>query len=216
MTERQQFVEAWERQEDSVAALCRRFGISRKTGYKWLRRSSEDELAPLRAFVDRSRRPKTSPHAIEEWVVRALLGIRRDHPTWGPKKARAVLLAAYPRARLPAVSTIAALFKRRGLIHPRRRRARTPTYTAPLGHAQAPNDVWCIDFKGHFPVGGRPCYPLTITDAYSRYILACVALRDTKSSTVRRHLEAVFREYGLPIAIRSDNGVPFASKGSEG
>jgi putative transposase len=216
VNERQRFVEAWQRQEDTVAALCRRFGISRKTGYKWIRRSSEKDYAALEALHDRSRRPKTSPHAVEDWVVRALLGIRREHRTWGPKKTRAVLQAAYPRAKLPAVSTIAAIYKRHGLIHARRRRARTPAYTAPLGHAQAPNEVWCIDFKGHFPIGGRPCYPLTITDAYSRYILACIALRDTKTSTVRRCLEAVFAEYGLPNAIRSDNGVPFASKGVGG
>lgn len=199
-----------------MSALCRRFGISRKTGYKWLRRSSEADYAALEAFFDRSRRPKTSPHAVEDWIIRELLAVRREHRTWGPKKARAVLHAAYPRAKLPAVSTIAALFKRHGLIHPRRRRARTPSYTAPLGHAQAPNEVWCIDFKGHFPIGGRPCYPLTITDAYSRYILACVALRNTRTSTVKRCLEAVFREYGLPNAIRSDNGTPFASKGAGG
>lgn len=210
MKQRKDFYEAWMRGEDSVAELCRRFGISRKTGYKWLRRSSagrDDD-----AFADRSRRPHTSPWATEAWLVDAIVAARKQRPTWGPKKLRAVLQRQNTRVELPAVSTFAAIFKRHGLIRPKRRRSRATTpYSAPLAHANAPNALWCIDFKGHFAVGTRRCYPLTITDAHSRYLIACVALKDTKTATVRRAMEGVFREFGLPAAIRSDNGEPFAS-----
>jgi putative transposase len=209
MTQRKDFVEAWMRGDDGVAALCRRFGISRKTGYKWIRRAGDGD----RAFADRSRRPLTHPQATESWLVDGIVAMRKQRPTWGPKKLRSVLQAANPRMELPALSTFAAILKRHGLIRPRRKRHRSPAFSAPLQHARGPNAVWCIDFKGHFAVGTRRCYPLTITDAHSRYLIACVALRNTKTSTVRRAMEQIFREFGLPDAIRSDNGEPFASTG---
>jgi len=206
---RKQFFDDWMRGEDSVAELCRRFGISRKTGYKWLKRGTQQ--VGEEAYADRSRRPRTSPQATDAWLVDAIVAARKQRPTWGPRKLRSVLMAQNPRVEFPAVSTFAAIFKRHGLVRPKRRRTRTPPYSAPLAHAQAPNALWCIDFKGHFQVGRARCYPLTITDAYSRYLIACVALRDTKTATVRRAMERVFREFGLPQAIRSDNGEPFAS-----
>jgi len=213
MKERAQFVDAWLEGEVSVAELCRRFGISRKTGYKWIARHLEPGEA---TFRDRSRRPHTSPQATDAALVDAIVALRKQRPTWGPRKLRAVLHTLHPRLALPAVSTFAAIIKRHGLVRPKRRRRRTPTFSAPLAHATAPNALWCIDFKGHFPVGTKRCYPLTITDAHSRYLIACIALRDTKTSTVRRAMEAIFREFGLPDGIRSDNGEPFASTGVAG
>ena len=206
MEQRKEFIDAYMSQECSLSALCRRFGISRKTGYKWIGRFlGEGELG------DRSRRPKHSPRAVATVIEDAIVAGRRARPTWGPAKLRAALQRANPGATLPSVSTFALIIQRNGLIVPRRRRRRVPRSSTPLAHAEGPNALWCIDFKGDFLVGCRRCYPLTITDAYSRYLLACVALRTTRSVGVRRVLEQVFRPFGLPRAIRSDNGVPFAS-----
>jgi transposase InsO family protein len=204
--QRQAFVDAYLKRESSMRQLCRQFGISRKTGYKWATRY----LAGCE-LVDRSRRPKSSPRAVAQALEDAIVAARRQRPTWGPRKLRAVLRKAYPDVRLPSVSTIALIFHRNGLIVPRRRRRRVPRSSVPLAHAHAPNAVWCIDFKGDFVVGRGRCYPLTVTDAYSRYLLACVALGSTRSVGVQRALEQVFRAFGLPAAIRSDNGAPFAS-----
>jgi transposase InsO family protein len=208
MKERRHLYTLWLKGEETVAELARRFGVSRKTAYKWLMRGGDDD----ECFADRSRRPKTSPHSVEAWLVEAIVEARKQRPTWGPKKLRAVMATMNPRMKLPAVGTFAAIFKRRGLVRPRRRRNRTPPFSAPLAHAKAPNQLWCVDFKGHFPVGKRRCYPLTVTDAFSRYVIACVALKDTRYKTVRRAFEQIFATFGLPEAIRSDNGEPFASK----
>jgi putative transposase len=185
----------------------------RKTGYKWLKRFDEGGAAEL---ADRGRRPRNSPNAVEPRIAAALLSARKQRPTSGPKRLRAVLAASNPSLRLPSVSTIASLFKRNGLVRPRRKRHRTPPYTSPLGHATRPNALWCIDFKGHFAVSTTRCHPLTVTDAFSRFIIACVALTSTTTTAVRRALERVFDELGLPDAIRSDNGSPFASRGVAG
>jgi transposase InsO family protein len=191
-----------------MAELCRRFGISRKTGYKWLGRFLDGcELD------DRSRRPRHSPAAVAAWLEDAIVRARKQRPQWGPKKLRAVLQRDNPDVELPAVSTFALIFKRNGLVHPRRRRRSTPPFSAPLAHASGPNVVWCIDFKGDFLVGRVRCYPLTIMDAYSRYLLGCVALRGTQGGPVRRACEQIFATFGLPEAIRTDNGSPFASRG---
>ena len=211
MSERKRFVDAHLRGDYSIAELCRRFGISRKTGYKWLRRFFDGcEL------VDRSRRPHSSPHAVARWIEEAIVDSRRQRPLWGPKKLHAVLQRANPGAELPSISTFAAIFKRNGLITPRRRKRQTPPSSTPFGQVAAPNDLWCVDFKGQFPVASRQCYPLTVTDAHSRYLLACVALRSTAVAPARRAFECIFDTFGLPDAIRSDNGVPFASRGLGG
>jgi transposase InsO family protein len=204
--QRKEFIDAYLAKEASVSELCRRFEISRKTGYKWIARFMAGcEL------VDRSRRPKKSPRAVAEDLEDAIVDARKSRPTWGPRKLRAAFIRANPGAEVPSVSTFALIFHRNGLVTPRRRRRRLPRASTPLGHANAPNAVWCIDFKGDFAVGRGRCYPLTITDAYSRYLLACIALGGTRLTPVRRALERVFRTFGLPTAIRSDNGVPFAS-----
>ena len=191
-------------EEASLSALCRRFGISRKTGYKWIERFlSGCELA------DRSRRPRHSPRAVATAIEDAIVAARRERPTWGPEKLRTTLLQAHPGAALPSVSTFALIFQRNGLVIPRRRRRRVPRSSTPLAHATAPNARWCIDFKGDFHVGRRRCYPLTVPDAYRRYLLACVALRNTRVSGCAAR--QIFRIFGLPTAMRSDNGPPFAS-----
>jgi putative transposase len=211
MSERQKFIDDYLTGEFSVTELCRRYGISRKTGYKWV-----DRFMAGCELGDRSSRPHHSPRAVAEWIEDAIVRARRQKPRWGPVKLRDALLRANPGAELPSASTFALIFRRNGLIRPRRRRRSTPPYSAPLAHASGPNAVWCIDFKGHFAVGSTRCHPLTITDAYSRYLLACIAFPRPDSDLVRRAMEQVFDEFGLPEAIRSDNGTPFASSGVAG
>ena len=207
MSERKRFVDLHLQGEHSIAELCRRFRISRKTGYKWLARFFDGcEL------VDRSRRPHSSPHAVARWIEEAIVASRRQRPHWGPKKLHAVLLRANPGAELPSISTFAAIFKRNGLIRPRRRKRQTPPSSTPFGQVAAPNALWCVDFKGQFRVGNSQCYPLTVTDAFSRYLIACVALRSTAVAPARCAFAQIFEAFGLPLAIRSDNGVPFASR----
>ena len=218
MEQRKEFLEAAVRGEHSFTELCRRYGISRKNGYKWLNRYRvELAFADGRmSFGDRSRRPHRSPTAISAEVESAIVDVRKQRPHWGPKKLRVVLTKQCPELKLPSESTFAAVLKRNGLVRPRRKRMKSTPYTAPLGHAQQPNAVWAIDFKGDFSIGCTRCYPLTITDSYSRFIIACVALTNTKTHAVKRALRRVFDEYGLPEAIRSDNGSPFSSRGVAG
>lgn len=193
-----------------MATLCREFGISRKTGYKLLARY--EESGPEGLF-DRASVPATIPHRTSPETARIILKARRAHPTWGPRKLRAWLLQREPGLRLPAPSTIGDLLKREGLVEPRKRRRVVPNHGAGLRRADAPNDVWCADFKGEFSLrNGRMCYPLTITDRFSRMILACEALESTSSDPAQLVFERTFRKYGLPKAIRTDNGTPFASR----
>jgi transposase InsO family protein len=218
MEQRKEFVEAAVRGEHSFTELCRRYGISRKNGYKWLNRHLIELAVPggKTSFADRSRRPHNSPMAISAEVEAAIVDVRKQRPHWGPKKLRIVLAKQCPELELPSESTFAAVLKRNGLVRPRRKRTKSTPYTAPLGHAQHPNAVWAIDFKGDFAIGRTRCYPLTITDSYSRFIIAIVALTSTKTNVVKRALQRVFDEYGLPEAIRSDNGSPFSSRGVAG
>jgi len=218
MEQRKEFLEAAIRGEHSFTELCRRFGISRKNGYKWLNRHLIELAVPggTTSFADRSRRPHNSPTAIAPEVEAAIVELRKQRPHWGPKKLRIVLSRQCPELELPSESTFAAVLKRNGLVRPRRKRTKSPPYTAPLGHASHPNAVWSIDFKGDFAVGNTRCYPLTITDSFSRFIIACIALTSTKTLAVKRTLKRIFDEYGLPEAIRSDNGSPFSARGVAG
>jgi putative transposase len=218
MEQRKEFVEAAIRQEHSFTELCRRFGISRKNGYKWLNRYRDELAFPdgKMSFDDRSRRPHRSPTAISSEVEAAIVELRKQRPHWGPKKLRVVLAKQKPELALPSESTFAAVLKRHGLVRPRRKRTKSTPYTAPLGHASYPNALWSIDFKGDFAIGRTRCYPLTVTDSYSRYIIACVALTSTRTVPVKRALLRIFDEYGLPDAIRTDNGTPFSARGVAG
>jgi putative transposase len=218
MEQRKEFLEAAIRGEHTFTELCRRYGISRKNGYKWLDRYKASLAFPGRnvSFNDRSRRPHKSPTAISSEVEAAIVDLRKQRPHWGPKKLRIVLGKQCPELTLPSESTFAAVLKRNGLVRPRKKRAKSTPYTAPLGHAQHANAVWAIDFKGDFAISRTRCYPLTITDSYSRFIIACVALTGTATNGVKRAMQRVFDEYGLPEAIRSDNGTPFSSRGVAG
>jgi transposase InsO family protein len=219
MEQRKEFLEAASRGTHNFTELCRRFGISRKNGYKWFNRYRCELAFPHRelSFADRSRRPRTSPTAISVKVETAIVDLRKQRPHWGPKKLRAVLAKQSPDLELPSESTFAAVLKRNGLVRPRRKRARSTPYTVPLDQAQHANALWAIDFKGDFMLGrSKRCYPLTITDSYSRFIIAIVALPSTGTRAVKRAMVRIFDEFGLPNAIRSDNGCPFSSRGVAG
>lgn len=212
--ERMRFVVAAQEHEESFAAVCRRFGVSRRVGYKWLARFEEEGAAGL---FDRSRAPLHRPQSISEGIAERCLEVRRAHPTWGPIKVLAFLERKSPRTGWPAASTIGELFDREGLTVKRKLRRRSPPSSAPFAGCEAANDTWCIDFKGWFLTGdGERCEPLTITDAYSRYLLRCQALARTDTAHVWPVLDAAFREFGLPHHMRSDNGSPFASRGAGG
>ena len=146
-------------------------------------------------------------------MAEVLVDARRRHPTWGPRKVLDWLRLRQPKTKLPAASTVGDLFRRRGLVESKRRRRKMENQGTPLAHVQAPNDGWCADFKGHFRVGdGQRCDPLTITDAFSRFLLCCEGMARPTTEFVWPAFEAAFREFGLPNAIRTDNGPPFATR----
>jgi putative transposase len=214
MEERMRFVDAVVENAESFAALCRRFGVSRKSGYKWLERYQAEGVEGLK---DRSRAPLRHPQAIPAALAEQCLAVRQAHPSWGPGKVRAWLEERRPQRQWPAASTIGALFDREGLTVKRRLRRRSPPSSAPFARCGAANDVWCTDFKGWFLTGdGKRCEPLTLSDAYSRYLLRCQAMTRTDADHVWPVLDAAFREFGLPLRLRSDNGPPFASCGVGG
>jgi putative transposase len=214
MGERLRFVHDALREEETMAALCRDYGISRETGYKWLQRY---ELEGVEGLKDRSRRPHRAGLAHSEEMVSAALALKRRYPEYGPKKLYALLEARYADEAVPAISTIGEWLKRQGLVEPRRVRRRCPPYTQPFAKVVGPNEVWSVDFKGWFRTGdGRRCDPLTVTDAYSRYLLTCRAVAAPDEAHVRPRFEALFCDFGLPRAVRSDNGPPFATIGAGG
>jgi putative transposase len=209
MDQRRAFVAHALRDAQTMTALCRAYGISRKTGYAVLARyraAGESGLGP------RSRAPHHSPQALVPAVQAAVLAVRTAHPSWGPRKLRAWLQRQQPAAPWPAASSIGVLLQRRGLIRacgPRRRRGAPASPV--LTQGRAPNDVWTIDFKGWFRTrDGARCDPLTLADDVSRYCLQCVALSRPTAAQAQPWLERAFREYGLPVVLRSDNGTPFA------
>jgi len=195
---------------ESVAKLSREFGISRKTGDKFKQRFKRLGEAGL---VDLSRAPKVIPHRTPPEVVKLLVDEKKRQPSWGPKKLKNVLEERL-HCELPAVSTIGDILERAGLVSKRGRRHSVPARPTTLRDALAPNDVWCIDYKGQFRLGNRSlCYPLTLTDQRSRFILGCDAMAAISDEEARESCEEIFHRYGLPKAMRSDNGVPFASNG---
>ncbi len=211
---RMRFVTAVEAGEETMAGLCRRFDLSRKSGYKWLARYRAAGIAGL---ADRGRAPHAHPHTVEASVIEQCLAVRRTHPTWGPVKVRAFLRRQAGAIVWPAASTIGELFDREGLTVKRKLRRRGAPASAPFAACEAANAVWCIDFKGWFLTGdGTHCEPLTLSDAHSRYLLRCQPLGRDDTEHVWAVLDAAFREYGLPLRLRSDNGPPFASTGAGG
>ncbi len=210
MTERARFVLAHQQGLYSMTELCARFNVSRKTGYKWLGRFEEGGLDGL---ADQNRAPKTCPHQTPPEVEALLVACREAHPRWGPRKLLDYLAPRHPALVLPMPSTVGTILKRHGLVEPRRRRrtARHPG-AVPLT-TTAPNEVWSADFKGEFKtLDGLYCYPLTVADAHSRYVLGCTGLPSVKQDGAKAQFERLFHTYGLPSAIRTDNGVPFATQ----
>ena len=224
MKERVKFVLEWERRWNEArggrvdfSELCRRFGVHRDTGYYWLKRY-RDANHDVRALEERSRRPKTSPTAIAEETQDLVVAARKTYPRWGPRKLRGWLVDRFPNKSFPSPSCIGDILKRRGLVRvPRRRKRLAIPSTQPFSECRRSNDVWCIDFKGKFRTkDGQWCHILTITDAFSRFLIRAEALYDPNGKEVERVCDSAFLEFGLPEAIRSDNGPPFASTGAGG
>jgi len=208
MEQRTRFILAYNENLFSVSELCLRFSISRRTAYKWINRYNQGGLAGLN---EHSRVPHSCPHQTPEHVEELLLDCRRRHPFWGPKKLKAYIGRRHD-VDLPATSTVGAILHRNGLIEPRRRRRSTRHPGAPTLTTTAPNEVWTADFKGEFKTkDGIYCYPLTVCDAHSRYILDVRARSSVKQKTAIPVFEHLFNEHGLPSAMRTDNGTPFAS-----
>lgn len=214
MEEKLRFVFEYEQGQQSMTELCASYEISRETGYVWLRRYRAMGLGGL---VERSRAALRHQNQTAAEIEEMVLELREAHMSWGPRKLKRVLERDEPGRRWPAASTIGELLKREGLIISRRKRRRTAPYTEPLAHADGPNRVWCADFKGWFRTqDGSRVDPLTITDAHSRYLLKCQAVGKTDTTRVQAIFEAAFRAYGMPEAIRTDNGAPFASSAIAG
>lgn len=214
MEEKLRFICEYDLGEESMTELCQRYGIARETGYVWLRRYHALGLDGLREHSRAAHRHHNqTPEELEQMV----LELRQAHMPWGPRKLKRILERDEPGRRWPAASTIGMLLKREGLVVARKKRLRTAPYTEPLAHAQECNRVWCADFKGWFhTTDGQRIDPLTISDAHSRSLLRCQAVEKTNTSRVQAIFEAAFREYGMPQAIRTDNGAPFASRALAG
>jgi transposase InsO family protein len=209
MDQRTQFIGDYLRDTLSITELCELYEISRKTGYKWIDRYLQRGPAGLDEL---SRRPHRAPNATAEKIVAALLEARRRHPRWGGKKLLALLHKREPRWSLPGRSTACDILKRHGLVPIQRHRRRIGHPGKPTSQILAPNDVWSADFKGQFRTGdGCYCYPLTVADGFSRYLLGCQALTSTAVADAKGVFTRLFKEYGLPKRMRSDNGVPFAT-----
>jgi putative transposase len=222
MKERSKFVFEWEQRATQtqgrvdMSELCRVFGISRQTGYLWLKRYHQSG-GDLRALEDRSRRPHVVPHAVSPQIEDLVVAARKTHPRWGPRTLRRWLVDRYPGQPIPSHSCVSNILKRRGLTIPRgtrKRRRGSVQVVSPFPECTARNQTWCIDFKGWFRTLDRTkCYPLTLLDAFSRFLLRCEALVEPNGIEVQRILDSAFTEYGLPQTMRSDGGPPFATTG---
>jgi putative transposase len=209
MDQKTQFISEYLRDSLSFTELCQRYHISRKTGYKWIKRYHAEGPAGLE---DRSRRPHSSPDQTPEAVRQAIVEARRRHPSWGAKKLLKLLERKEPLSDWPSRWTICGILKREGLVRQKTKRRKVGHPGKPTSIVTAPNELWCVDFKGQFKTrDGRYCYPLTVTDSYSRYLIGCQGLLSTETSGAKEVFTRLFKKYGLPKAIRSDNGTPFAS-----
>jgi putative transposase len=207
------FVADCVRGEEPMSVLCERYGISRQTGYVWWERYRSD--GP-RGLEERSRAPHEHGGRLDAELTVRLIEARRRWPHWGPKKLLAKLKQEAPQLAWPAPSTASEILRRHGLSEPRRRKRRSLRLEGPFGEVKAPNDLWCIDFKGWFRTrDGRRCDPFTATDALSRYLLT-VKIVEPVTASVQAEMDRLFQEHGVPLAIRSDNGPPFASSGAGG
>jgi transposase InsO family protein len=214
MNERTEFVLRVMRGLESFGELCREYGISRKTGYKWKKRFMEEGLDGL---ADQSRRPHASPNELDEDTVCRIVKLKHAHPSWGPAKLREVLARSDGKGEVPSVSTFKRVLDKAGLVRHRRRR-KPPEQGRRVENrvkAERPNQVWTVDFKGWWYTRDRSRFePLTIRDDFSRYVLCAQATADARTETVRAQFDRVFQKHGLPEIIRSDNGSPFAASRS--
>ncbi len=209
MDQRTQFIADYLRDTLNITELCDLYGVSRKTGYKWIERYLRSGPAGL---DERSRKPHVSPNAIPEEMVSAFLEVRRRHSSWGAKKLLAIVHQRHPRWALPGRSTVCDILSRHGMVPKQKNRRRIGHPGKPTSQLLAPNDCWSADFKGQFKMGnGQYCYPLTVTDNVSRYLLGCQALDTTAVAQAKPVFTRWFKEFGLPQRIRTDNGVPFAT-----
>jgi len=205
-----QLVNDWNNGYFSVTDLSQKYGVSRPTIYKWLKRYKHLGIEGLK---EQSRTPKKCPNRTSKKILELVIQEKLKNRKRGPRKVRAQLKRKHPELDLPAVSTIGYWLKKEGLVERRKKRLHVPPYTQPFGECDAPNDIWSIDYKGQFHMkNGHICYPLTLSDNFSRFLLGCQALEGPRYVPTRHCLELIFREYGLPRAIRCDNGTPFAGR----
>lgn len=205
------YIEEYLRESFTIAELCRQFGISRPTGYKWINRYKEEGLSGLK---EHSRAPLHQSCSTDPLLIEEILRVKIEKKSWGPKKIRGRLVVEQPTILWPSTTTIGNILDRLGLVIPRKYRKRFPIKTDPLSHANKSNDVWSVDFKGWWLTkDGHKCEPFTLTDNYSRFLLRCLKLKVNDGDHAWAVLERAFCEYGLPNYIRSDNGPPFATSG---
>jgi putative transposase len=215
MNEKVKFISAYlDNHEDTFQALCERFNISCKTGYKYIQRYRAEGIDGLK---ERSRAPLCKANQTPADIEQAILEVKYRYPTWGSKKLLNWLQQESNHMQWPVRSTIDQLLKKHHLVRPRKRKRRVARYTTPFVLCTKPNDIWSIDYKGQFALGNKEiCYPLTITDNFSRYVLAIKGSRQISGKETQQALQGLFAEFGLPLAIRSDNGAPFAGTGLAG
>jgi len=211
---KKEMINEWLKMEYSITDLSNSYGVSRKTLYKWIERF---RLYGLEGLEELPREPLSHPNATPVEIVEEMLALKRQKMKWGPRKIIAKLRNDYPDISWPADSTGNKILKRHGLVYPRKRRSHTPPYTTPFLECTQSNIVWSADYKGQFRTGdNRQCYPLTISDNYSRYLLGCWGLTRPTYEQTRPCFELIFINHGLPDSIRTDNGQPFASRGLGG
>ena len=209
--QRLQFLSSYQQKEMSLSDLCREFGVSRPTGYRWINRYKE--VGP-EGLLDRNRKPHGCSHATSEATENAILALRSKHPSWGARKLKARLEKVQPRVNWPAASTFGNILHRAGLTNPKQKKRRTTPCSEPFSEVTAPNQLWCMDFKGYFLTGdGYRCDPFTITDAHSRFLIRCQAVARMDLAQVSAVCDAAMRKFGMPERIRTDNGAPFAGVG---
>ena len=212
--QKMRFISDWLNQEMTVSELCRCYGVSRKTGYKLIHRYQEEEQE---AFKERSRARHNLSNETSRAIVNEILALKYKHVHFGPRKVRLHLMKKYAEEECPAISTVGEILKRHGLVKPRKYRRHVEPYSNPFMTCQRANQVWSADFKGKFLLGNkRYCCPLTITDNFSRFLLACQGMYRPTLKETKEQFEKVFYLYGLPDAIRTDNGTPFAGHGTAG
>ncbi|MDK4669181.1 DDE-type integrase/transposase/recombinase, partial [Kingella kingae] len=209
MQQRTLFIKAWLTRPYTKVELCKQFNISRPTADKWIKRH---EQVGFDGLAEYSRRPLHSPNATPQWICEWLIAEKLKRPDWGAKKLLDLFAHTFPEQHKPADSTGDLILARADLVQPRKRRRRVSADTQPFNDCIAANSTWSVDFKGQFELGNHTlCYPLTVTDNFSRYLLLCQGLSSTRSSPFIAHFERLFEEFGLPWTIRSDNSAPFAS-----